>query len=142
MTVYNPYRNTEFPTFSFLNTLLEELGTPKKGDNYPPYNIVEDADDDYKISIAVAGIPRANLSVSIEDGYLVIKGEKQAATEEKTGKRFVHKGLAQRSFVQRFTLGDTLRVDEVFLQDGILDIGIKKVVPEHKKPKMIPIISE
>lgn len=104
--------------------------------NYPPYNIIKHTDNVYCVELAVAGFKKEDLKVSVEDGVLIISGTYDSRNGEPD---YIHKGIAERAFIRRFTLSDHVKVESSKLVDGILIIWLEKVVPENKKPVSIEI---
>lgn len=103
--------------------------------SYPPYNLVKIDEDTYQLSLAIAGFSKNEVSVSVDNGSLVVKGEK---TEE-TDNQILHKGIATRKFTRTFALGEYMEVDRAEMADGILNIFVERNIPEEKKPKAIKI---
>ena len=117
-----------------LNRLMHVHGAATK-QSYPPYDIIQVNEDEYEIHLAVAGLDKENVEVSVEDGILVITGEK---SKEDT-KTYLHKGIAMRSFVRTFALGEYMEVVSAEMEDGVLVVNIKREIPEEKKPRQITI---
>lgn len=111
------------------------------GNGYPPYNIEKTGDDTYRISVAVAGFTEDELSVEMRDGQLVISGRK-ANSEQDTGKTYLHRGIASRSFEKRFHLADHVRATSAHIENGILHVDLVREVPEILKPRKIEIRSD
>jgi molecular chaperone IbpA len=109
--------------------------TEKSSAGYPPYNIEVVEEDNYAITIAVAGFKQNELDIQVEDGVLTIRGKKESSTE----KEFLHQGIATRSFERKFNLADHIEVTDADLQDGLLSISLVKEIPETMKPKSISI---
>jgi molecular chaperone IbpA len=106
--------------------------------NYPPYNQIKLNDTEYILSFALAGFSKDDVSVSLDNRTLTIKGEKQDAKLPE-GAEYLHKGIAARKFTDIFTLPEFVEVIEAEFKDGILDIKLEKQIPEDKKPKSIKI---
>jgi len=104
-------------------------------DNWPPYDIVRIGEDEYRISMAVAGYGEGDLDLTQERNVLVIKGGK---TDDSQGE-YLHRGIAGRSFERRFELADHVRVETASLTNGLLDIVLKREIPEAMKPRKIAI---
>lgn len=100
--------------------------------NYPPYNYIKLDNVTAKLEIALAGFRKDEVNVYTQDGKLFIEGKKENKEENTT---YVHKGLAQRSFVRSWTLSEDTEVRSVDFEDGLLSIVIGRVVPEHHKRK-------
>jgi molecular chaperone IbpA len=107
------------------------------GGNYPPYDIIRIAEDQYEIRIAAAGFRQGEIDVEFHEGRLTIQGSK--APSEKDEIEYLHHGISNRSFVRTFTLADYVEVQEAVMQDGILTVSLKREVPESQKPKSIAI---
>ncbi|MGH1576715.1 Hsp20 family protein [Planktotalea sp.] len=103
---------------------------------YPPYNIEKTSDDDYRISIAVAGFSDADLSVEVKEGALFISARK---ADEEAERNYLHRGIATRAFERRFHLADHVRVVGASHEDGMLHIDLTQEVPEALKPRQIEI---
>ena len=112
--------------FEQLDQLVER--TAKSGaEGYPPYNIEQRGEDAYRITLAVAGFAEADLSITLEDGHLVVRG-KQA--EESAERVFLHQGIAARQFQRSFVLADRVEVNEASLDCGLLHIDLVRRKPE------------
>ena len=103
--------------------------------SYPPYDLVKIDEDTFQLSLAVAGFSKKEISVSVDNGSLVVKGEK---TEEASNE-VLHKGIATRKFTRTFALGEYMEVLNAEMADGILRVDIERIIPEEKKPKTIKI---
>ena len=126
--------------FENLNRLVD-FATRGESETYPPYNIEKLAEDSYRISMAIAGFSRDELELTVQDNMLIVVGK----TEQKVGepeREFLHRGIAKRAFERRFQLADTIKVTGAGYADGLLNIELKREVPEHKKPRRIAIDGE
>jgi molecular chaperone IbpA len=103
---------------------------------YPPYDIVKTGEDDYRISMAVAGFAPEELSIITNENTLSISGKAQENGETA---QYLHHGIARRAFERRFDLADFIKVAGAKLENGLLHISLKREVPETMKPKNIPI---
>jgi len=103
---------------------------------YPPYNIEVIGDNRYAITLAVAGFADDELSIEVENGILKIQGRKEEQDEER---QYLHKGIAFRSFERKFNLADHVEVKGAKMENGLLTIGLEKIIPEAMKPKKIEI---
>jgi molecular chaperone IbpA len=104
---------------------------------YPPYNIEQLAENDYRITMAVAGFGEGDLGVEVKEGVLTITG-KRGQTEEPKG-RFLFQGIAGRTFERRFQLADHVEVKGARLENGLLHVDLARVIPEEKKARRISI---
>ncbi len=105
---------------------------------YPPYNIIKSDECNYTIEMAVAGFNKDQIEIELSDGELSVKS-KIKDQKENESKNMIHQGISQRSFLRKFTLSDEIRVKNADLSDGMLRIKLEKIIPEHKKPKLISI---
>jgi molecular chaperone IbpA len=125
--------------FDRFNDLFENLFQADKNvSGYPPYNIEKLNEDQYRITMAVAGFSEKDLSIIAQENSLIVSGKH---TEEKTeeGVSYLHRGIAGRSFERKFSLADRIVVEGADLENGLLRIALKVVIPEEAKPRMIPI---
>jgi len=123
--------------FDRLGSMLDTLGA-FEGDapSYPPYNIELVGENDYRISMAVAGFGEKDLTIEVKENTLSIRGEKQVEAEQTT---FLHRGIAARSFERRFQLADHVTVKSASLENGLLHVDLVRELPEAMKPRTIPI---
>ncbi len=105
--------------------------------NYPPYNIVKYAENEYGIEVAVAGFTKEEITVEVDQDQLTISGTK--AIDVDSSKEYLHRGLAARDFEQTFTLAEYMEVKGAEVKDGMLKIQIERIVPEALKPRTIEI---
>ena len=133
---FTPYRRSTVG-FDRLFDLLENTGrAAAQGDNYPPFNIERRAEDNYRITIAVAGFKSADLDITAQQNLLVVQGKKRDETAEGD---FLHVGIANRGFERRFELADFVRVSAADLADGLLVIDLVREVPDAMKPRKVAI---
>lgn len=130
-----PYRRSTVG-FDRLFDLMERQARNAGGDNYPPFNIERRGDDEYRITLAVAGFGAQDLDITAQQNLLVIQGRKR---EDVAEGEMLHLGIANRGFERRFDLADYVRVDNADLKDGMLVIDLVREVPEAMKPKKIAI---
>ncbi len=103
--------------------------------NYPPYNIEKTGEETYRMSLAVAGFTRDELTVTAEPNLLTVAGKK----EEGESKRFLYQGIAARAFQRQFSLADDMKIVGASLENGLLTIDLVREVPEAMKPRRIEI---
>jgi len=103
---------------------------------YPPYNIERVNQESYRITMALAGFRRQDISVIIHEGNLVISGARQ---EHDPDTHYVHRGIATRSFERQFHLAESVHVVKASFEDGLLKVELKREIPENLKPITIPI---
>ena len=123
--------------FDRLADLLETAATDAAA-GYPPYNIERTGDNEYRVEIAVAGVPPDELNLEGKENLLTVQGRKAANDDQR---KFLHRGLAERNFERRFQLADYVIVTEAALADGLLSISLKRELPEALKPRRIEITS-
>src|SRR5688500_11628073 len=106
---------------------------------YPPYNIERTGENDYRISVAVAGFGEQDLSLETKENTLTIKGEKQQQKEEKNGNEVIYQGNAARDLERVYQLADHVQVKGAALENGLLHVDLVREIPEAKKPRQIKI---
>lgn len=120
------------------NLLDSALRGEQTSNGYPPYNIEVTGENEYGITLAVAGFEEEELNLQVENGVLTVRGKK-ASNEDDKNRRFLHQGIAYRSFERKFNLADHVEVRGAELKHGLLTIQLVKEVPEAMKPKTIAI---
>jgi molecular chaperone IbpA len=120
---------------------LMRVSAQQGSTNYPPYDIVQVNDDEYMISVAVAGFGYEDLSVTKDKKILVIEGKhsRETVENEDSTAKYLHKGISERSFRREFQLADHVEITGAHLELGILSIHLKREIPEEAKPKTIAI---
>ena len=112
--------------FEQLERLLER--TAKAGnEGYPPFNIEQSSAHSYRITLAVAGFSEADLSITVEDRQLVIRGRQD---DDPDGRVFLHRGIAARQFQRTFVLAEGVEVGEALIENGLLHVDLTQAVPE------------
>jgi molecular chaperone IbpA len=115
---------------------LLDAASAETATGYPPYNIERTGENDYRIEIAVAGFKPEELEIEVKESVLVVVGRKAANDEPR---RYLHRGLAERNFQRRFQLAEYVAVTEAKLADGLLQISLKRELPEALKPRRIEV---
>jgi molecular chaperone IbpA len=128
------YRSTV--GFDRMFSLLDQ-GIEGGAPGYPPYNIERTGDNEYRVTVAVAGFAEPELSIVAKENTLTIRGEKNAK-EEKRGE-VLYQGIAARAFERVFQLADFVQVKGAKLENGLLHVDLVREIPEAKKPRSIPI---
>jgi molecular chaperone IbpA len=128
------YRSTV--GFDRLFDMLEGVSGFDASAAYPPYNIERLGDNEYRITMAVAGFGADELKVDVKEQTLNVRGEKKAEDKEH---QFLHRGIATRAFDRRFRLADHVEVKGADLKDGLLHVELVRNVPERLKPRAIAI---
>lgn len=129
------YRSTV--GFDRLFSLFDQLGD-NGSPGYPPYNIERTGENEYRITVAVAGFAENELNIELKENTLTIKGEKQSKPEQKKGE-VLYQGIAARAFERVFQLADFVQVKGAALENGLLHVDLAREIPEAKKPRQIPI---
>ena len=129
------YRSTV--GFDRLFSLFDQLGDGGSP-GYPPYNIERTGENDYRITVAVAGFAEPELSIEVKENALTIRGDKQAKAEEHAGET-LYQGIAARAFERVFQLADYVQVKGATLENGLLHVDLVREIPEAKKPRQIEI---
>lgn len=104
--------------------------------SYPPYDLVKLGEDDYILTLAIAGFSKKDIEITVDNGTLSVAGE---ISDSDDNLNYVHKGIATRKFTRTFALGEYMEVKAADLEDGLLNIMVKREIPEEKKPKQITI---
>ena len=122
--------------FDRLAQLFHDAQRTETQTSYPPYNIELVAEDQYRISMAVAGFDRSELEIEVEGDNLKIVGRKQKTEQSTT---YLHRGIATRDFEHRFKLAEQVNVTSSSFDNGLLSISLVRVIPEALKPRKIVI---
>ncbi|NNE59019.1 MAG: Hsp20 family protein [Hellea sp.] len=112
------------------------------GSAYPPYNVAQIDDDNYRIELAVAGFSDDELEIESHENVLTITGRKDPSADNDDATTWLHRGIAERGFERRFQLADHVFVDGADLKNGLLVISLKRELPEALKPRKIKIGSQ
>jgi molecular chaperone IbpA len=131
------YRSTV--GFDRLAQILDSVTGLDNETVYPPYNIERLSDNEYRITMAVAGFAQDELKVDVKESALSVKGEKKADEAER---KYLHRGIAARSFERRFQLADYVEVKGADLKDGLLHIDLVRNLPERMKPRTVAISAD
>jgi len=124
--------------FDRLASMLSAASRPEQGNAYPPYNIIAKSEDEYQITMAVAGFSEADLEISTEQNKLTVTGRRDEQDKEMN---YLYRGIASRSFERRFNLADHVRVTGARLENGLLHVSLERELPEAMKPRTIEIES-
>ena len=124
--------------FDRLSQMLESSLTTDQGVAYPPYNIVKLDEDNYRITMAVAGFAEKDIDITAKENQLIVQGKalERAETKDAT---YLHRGIAERGFERRFQLADHIRVVNAGLDNGLLSIELVREIPEAMKPRKVEI---
>lgn len=122
--------------FDRLSSALENAYRSEPG-GYPPYNIEASGENDYRITMAVAGFTEKDLNIEVKENILTVSGGRN--DEDESERKFLYRGIANRNFERKFQLADYVRVVEARLENGLLHIALRREIPEAMKPRRIEI---
>ncbi|QHL89609.1 Hsp20 family protein [Sphingomonas changnyeongensis] len=131
-----PYRRSMVGFDRLFDLLENSTRAASAGDNFPPFDLERLAEDRYRITLAVAGFKAEEIDITAQQNLLLVTGKKDQSPDRS---RFLHSGIATRSFERRFELADFVRVEAAALADGLLTIDLVREVPEAMKPQKIAI---
>ena len=133
---FTPYRRSTVG-FDRLFDLLENNARPQQAENYPPFNIERSGEDNYRITLAVAGFKNDEIDITAQQNLLLVSGNKEDRQDDR--REYLHMGIANRNFERRFELADFVRVENAALTDGLLVIDLVREIPDAMKPQKITI---
>jgi len=119
--------------FDHLFDLLEQGS--QAAQVYPPYNIERANENNYRVTVAVAGFAEKDLNIEVRDGVLTVEGKR----DPDNNATYLHQGIAGRSFQRQFQLAEHMEVRGARLENGLLSVDLERVIPEEKKPRRITI---
>ena len=134
---FSPYRRSTVG-FDRLFDMLENSSFGGSQENYPPFDLIREGENEYRIQLAVAGFKPGEIDITAQQNVLVVSGRKNDETEDQ-GTDFVYRGIANRSFERRFALADHIQVKDAALKDGLLSIALVREIPEAMKPRKINV---
>lgn len=124
--------------FDRLANMIDTAAKQEPTGGYPPYNIEQLSEHEYRIELAVAGFSEDDLDIQVQENVLTIAG-KRVPGEDAEARNFLHRGIAERSFERRFHLADHVQVRDAGLENGLLAIRLEREIPEAKKPRRIAV---
>nr|WP_136252179.1 Hsp20 family protein [Ningiella ruwaisensis] len=130
-----------------LASLIDAATRHEKQTTYPPYNIELTGEDKYRITMAIAGFSKDDVTIEVQENTLKVTGAKANESDEKSSnnedeRKFLHKGISERNFERKFQLGDNVKVLAADLEHGLLHIDLERKIPEAQKPRRIEIGSK
>jgi molecular chaperone IbpA len=131
---FTPFRRSTVG-FDRLFDMLESGNASQPTDNYPPFDLEQVSDDEYRITLAVAGFRPDEIDITAQQNLLIVSARKR----EDNDRRYIHRGIATRAFERRFGLADYVQVRNADLSDGILSIDLVREIPEEMKPRKVSI---
>ncbi|MZR64021.1 Hsp20 family protein [Alcanivorax sp. DP30] len=126
--------------FDRFDELLDAALRADQSSSYPPYDIIRESDGRYRIVMAVAGFRRSDIEITVQENELRIRGGLPSQQDDE--RTWLHRGIARRAFERTFKLADHVEVASAGLDDGLLTVTLERVVPEEKKPRIIPVDGE
>jgi molecular chaperone IbpA len=123
--------------FDRFSNALETAYRSEPG-GYPPYNVEVSGENDYRVTMAVAGFADKDLSIEVKENILTVSGSR-GEDEEKADTRYLYRGIANRSFERKFQLADYVRVVDARLENGLLHVDLRREIPEAMKPRKVEI---
>lgn len=131
-----PFYRNSIGIDQLFDTMINRIDN-SNSTNYPPYNIIKHNDDNYTIEVAVAGFADGEIDVQVNDGQLIITGDKAEVEVEQDN--YLHQGIGTRKFIRTFQLAEYVEVKTATVENGILIVSLERNVPEAMKPKSIAI---
>jgi len=130
--------------FDRMTSLLETASRldSNAANSYPPYNIERQSEDEYRITMAVAGFTLDDLEIEVQDQAVTVRGRQADTPAPDENTTFLHRGIATRAFERRFHLADHIRVAGAKLEHGLLHVELVREVPEALRPRLIEIATE
>ncbi|MBA3981217.1 MAG: heat-shock protein [Alcanivorax sp.] len=123
--------------FDRFNELLDSALRADQSSTFPPYDIIREGEDRYRIVMAVAGYRREDLEIVTRENQLTVRA--QQAKDDEADVTWLHRGIARRNFERNFRLADHVFVEGADLRDGLLEIRLKREIPEARRARVIPI---
>lgn len=114
---------------------LKELSEERINSSYPPYDIIDEKNDKYRIEMAVAGFKKEDIDITLKDSVITVKGSRKSGDTES----YLHRGIAARDFEQKFAIAEHVKVVDAKMSDGCLTVYLELELPEHQKARTIEI---
>ncbi|OBT15604.1 heat-shock protein Hsp20 [Vibrio sp. UCD-FRSSP16_10] len=121
--------------FDRLLNMMESSSAKNASAGYPPYNIEQQDENNYRITMAVAGFADEQLDITQKENVLIVRGERNA----EDGKQYIYQGIAERDFERKFQLADYVKVVGATMENGLLHIDLQREIPEAMQPRKIAI---
>ena len=121
--------------FDRIASLMDQAARLDAAPGYPPFNVEQIGEDEFRIELAVAGFGQDDLTIEFKQNSLIVTGQRKPSEQ----RNFLHRGIAERSFERRFGLADHVRVAGAKLENGLLTIDLVRELPEILKPRKIDI---
>ena len=124
--------------FDHFEHMMDDSFFGRSVGNFPPYNIVKTGENTYDVELALAGFNKKDIEVEYKENLLTVKSKKQEETKDEDG-NIIHRGSSKRMFSKSFTIANDVEVKGAELKDGLLKVSMERIIPEHKKAKLIDI---
>ena len=124
--------------FDHFEHMMDDSFFGRSVGNFPPYNIVKTGENTYDVELALAGFNKKDIEVEYKENLLTVKSKKQEETKDEDG-NIIHRGIPKRMFSKSFTIANDVEVKGAELKDGLLKVSMERIIPEHKKAKLIDI---
>ena len=124
--------------FDHFEHMMDDSFFGRSVGNFPPYNIVKTGDNTYDVELALAGFNKKDIEIEYKENVLTVKSKKQEETKDEDG-NIIHRGISKRMFSKSFTIANDVEVKGAELKDGLLKVSMERIIPEHKKAKLIDI---
>lgn len=131
-----PFYRNAIGVDRILGRIMDSVEQQSSATGYPPYNIIRRDENLYEIQIAVAGFTEGEITVKVENGNLIVTGEKSAANNDVN---YIHQGISARKFVRSFSLAEYVEVIDAEVTNGILSVNLEHIIPDSLKPRTINI---
>jgi molecular chaperone IbpA len=133
------FPRSHFIGFDHVWSEIERLSDMADNKLYPPHNVVKHTETQFSVELALAGYSQDDLTVEVKDGILVVQGNGRPTLEGEVEREYLHRGISAKKFTRTFRLSEHVVVDGADFKDGLLVIDLKVVIPEEKRPRIIPI---
>jgi len=133
------FPRSHFIGFDHVWSEIERLSDMADNKLYPPHNVVKHDDTHFSVELALAGYNPDDLKIEVKEGILVVHGDGCPTLENEVTREYLHKGVSTKKFTRTFRLSEHVVVDGADFENGLLVIDLKVVIPEEKRPRIIPI---
>ena len=124
--------------FDHFEHMMDDSFFGRSVGNFPPYNIVKTGENTYDVELALAGFNKKDIEIEYKENVLTVKSKKQEEPKDEDG-NIIHRGISKRMFSKSFTIANDVEVKGAELKDGLLKVSMERIIPEHKKAKLIDI---
>ena len=139
LSIWNSLRPFSVGFESIFEDFDRMLDSSEFVSKYPPYNIREVKDNDYKIEVALAGYSKDNIELELKENTLTVRNKPKEKVINDDNNGVIYKGISTRQFERAFTISEDIKVKNAELNNGLLNIDLERIVPEEKKSRLIEI---